>query len=144
MRDSEQRMRRMQHYLAHPDSLLLLWRRRWILLLIHAEKTVPRNIKTAVRIFRAAVFHLSVSFSRAGSGSSPPPILILSRCGQRIFSISSASGISSLFSLYALVVNFIYCIAIYNQTISHVYHSPVILIYAAAYIVNKKSKDIML
>ena len=74
----------------------------------------------------------------------PPPILILSRCGQRIFSISSASGISSLFSLYALVVNFIYCIAIYNQTISHVYHSPVILIYAAAYIVNKKSKDIML
>ena len=30
----------------------------WIilLLLIHAEKTFPRNIKTAVRIFRAAVF----------------------------------------------------------------------------------------
>ena len=134
----------MQLYLVDPDSVLLLWRRRWILLLIHAEKTVPRNIKTAVRIFRAAVFHLSVSFSRAGSGSSPPPILILSRCGQRIFSISSASGISSLFSLYALVVNFIYCIAIYNQTISHVYHSPVILIYAAAYIVNKKSKDIVL
>lgn len=40
----------------HPSSVLL-WRRRWwILLLIHAEKTFPRNIKTAVRIFRAAVF----------------------------------------------------------------------------------------
>ena len=45
----------MRFHLDHPSSLLL-WRRRWILLLIHAEKTVPRNIKTAVRIFRAAVF----------------------------------------------------------------------------------------
>lgn len=69
------RQQRMRFHLDHPSSVLLLRRRRWILLLIHAEKTFPRDIKTAVRIFRAAVFHYSANPSGREAGNHRPRFL---------------------------------------------------------------------
>ena len=88
----------MQLYLVDPDSVLL---RPQFFGVTGQFPVTPKSLLAGCAL-------------QAGGGISPPLILLLPRRGQRIFSISPAAGISALFSLYALVVNFIYCIAIYN------------------------------